>query len=105
MSGLGRPSKGSSPSSFVRSTPCNARKSSNYVPDCLNRADYDQELQSEINPYPSEIVAPDGFEHGHDGEPHESILEHPCLALKKLLSGGTFYYSVNFDLTNRLQDR
>jgi len=31
--------------------------------------------------------------------------EHPCLALKKLLSGGTFYYSADFDLTRRLQDR
>jgi hypothetical protein len=32
-------------------------------------------------------------------------LEHPCLALKKLLSDGTFYYSDGFDLTSRLQER
>ncbi|KAL8777105.1 MAG: hypothetical protein Q9213_008004 [Squamulea squamosa] len=32
-------------------------------------------------------------------------MDHPCIELKKILSGGTFYYSVDFDLTNRLQDR
>jgi hypothetical protein len=35
----------------------------------------------------------------------ESPLEHPCMALKKLLSSGTFYYSSDFDLTRRLQQR
>jgi hypothetical protein len=35
----------------------------------------------------------------------EGAPEHPCLALQKLLSSGTFYYSVDFDLTNRLQNR
>lgn len=32
-------------------------------------------------------------------------MEHPCLAIKKLLSSGTFYYSADFDVTRRLQDR
>ncbi|KAL8768118.1 MAG: hypothetical protein Q9209_005581 [Squamulea sp. 1 TL-2023] len=32
-------------------------------------------------------------------------MDHPCVELKKILGGGTFYYSVDFDLTNRLQDR
>ncbi|PHH51964.1 Inositol-1,4,5-trisphosphate 5-phosphatase 1 [Ceratocystis fimbriata CBS 114723] len=31
--------------------------------------------------------------------------EHPCNELRKLLSNGSFYYSTDFDLTNRLQDR
>ena len=31
--------------------------------------------------------------------------EHPFHALQKLLNSGNFYYSVNFDLTSRLQDR
>lgn len=35
----------------------------------------------------------------------EGLTEHPCLALKKLLSSGTFYYSSDFDLTRRLQER
>lgn len=35
----------------------------------------------------------------------EAADEHPCVELTKILSSGTFYYSVNFDLTNRLQSR
>ncbi len=35
----------------------------------------------------------------------DNAIDHPCIELKKVLSGGTFYYSVDFDLTNRLQDR
>jgi len=31
--------------------------------------------------------------------------EHPCEPLKKLLSGGSFFFSVDCDLTNRLQNR
>ncbi|EJT72835.1 synaptojanin 2 [Gaeumannomyces tritici R3-111a-1] len=32
-------------------------------------------------------------------------VEHPCQEVQKLLSNGSFYYSTDFDLTNRLQDR
>jgi synaptojanin len=32
-------------------------------------------------------------------------MEHPCHELRKLLSNGSFYYSTDFDLTNRAQDR
>jgi hypothetical protein len=42
---------------------------------------------------------------GYGGRKGESPLEHPCLALKKILSSGTFYYSSDFDLTRRLQER
>lgn len=35
----------------------------------------------------------------------EVALQHPCHELRKLLSNGTFYYSTDFDLTNRVQDR
>lgn len=45
----------------------------------------------------------DGWDQGRGQQPGGA--EHPCFALKKLLSGGTFYYSRDFDLTNRLQDR
>lgn len=34
-----------------------------------------------------------------------AIIEHPCNGLRKLLNDGSFYYSTNFDLTTRLQDR
>ncbi len=73
--------------------------------DCLNRSDYDHVLNDEINPYPTDNIPQDGFEQFHAHDQRESVLEHPCLALKKLLSSGTFYYSVNFDVTKRLQDR
>ena len=35
----------------------------------------------------------------------EVAMEHPCHELRNLLSNGTFYYSTDFDLTNRVQDR
>lgn len=43
--------------------------------------------------------------YGHGLDAHETAMDHPCLELRKMLSGGTFYYSTDFDLTNRLQDR
>lgn len=39
-----------------------------------------------------------------DGEEPVRVV-HPCFELKKLLSNGLFYYSNDFDLTSRLQDR
>ena len=60
--------------------------------DCLNSSLYDQVSYDESNHHLADDAPPDQF-------------EHPCLQLKKLLSGGTFYYSTDFDLTNRLQDR
>lgn len=33
------------------------------------------------------------------------VMEHPCHELRKLLSNGSFYYSTDFDVTNRMQDR
>ncbi|MCJ1313415.1 inositol polyphosphate 5-phosphatase [Agyrium rufum] len=75
---------------------------------CLNRNDFDDRWPNE-----RDGDGDDGYFDTYDphvGNPnsHEATVEHPCLALKKLLSaeaGGTFYYSVDFDLTNRLQDR
>ena len=60
-------------------------------------------LHEEINPYSTDYIASNGHDFRHDDE--DSQLVHPCLELKRILSGGTFYYSVEFDLTNRLQDR
>lgn len=70
--------------------------------DCLNRPDYDHD---EVNLYPTDYLSSDGHEQSYARERSEPALEHPCLALKKLLSDGTFYYSVKFDVTKRLQDR
>ncbi|KAK3718355.1 Inositol-1,4,5-trisphosphate 5-phosphatase 1 [Vermiconidia calcicola] len=69
---------------------------------CLSRPDYDHLLNTQVNPFPTDDLDSDGFDqYGHK----EPMLEHPCMALKKLLSGGSFYYSTDFDLTKRLQDR
>lgn len=69
------------------------------VTDCLNNLRYDRMLQTEINSYP---VQTDGYDQGRSQMPLD---EHPCLALRKLLGDGTFYFSGEFDLTNRMQDR
>lgn len=72
---------------------------------CLTSSSYDALLDNEVNPYPTDTVDEEGYEMGFGGRKEQSPLEHPCLALKKILSSGTFYYSSDFDLTRRLQDR
>lgn len=72
---------------------------------CLTSSGYDALLNNEVNPYPTDTLDDEGYEMGFGGRKEQSPLEHPCLALKKLLSSGTFYYSSDFDLTRRLQDR
>jgi hypothetical protein len=70
---------------------------------CLNRSDYDHLLHDQVNPFPTDHLDGEGYD--QSGHIREHIQEHPCMALKKLLSGGSFYYSTDFDLTKRLQDR
>jgi hypothetical protein len=55
-----------------------------------------------LNNFSTDDADDDGLDHFHA---RDSAMEHPCMAMKKLLSGGTFYYSADFDLTRRLQDR
>lgn len=66
---------------------------------CLNSAEYDDVV---IDPYDldSDAVSVYG-----QGVGRREPLEHPCQELQKLLSNGTFYYSTDFDVTNRMQDR
>lgn len=67
---------------------------------CLNSAEYDDvffldNVDSELSdPYSQGLARRD-----------MSMEQHPCQDLRKVLSNGTFYYSTDFDLTNRLQDR
>ncbi|KAK6528858.1 inositol polyphosphate 5-phosphatase, variant 2 [Orbilia ellipsospora] len=61
---------------------------------CLNSSEYDNMSLDDLYGQDSD--------HGRHGE---QIFEHPCAALRKMLSEGTFYYSTDFDLTNRLQNR
>ncbi|KAF2405568.1 hypothetical protein EJ06DRAFT_486446 [Trichodelitschia bisporula] len=66
---------------------------------CVSGSAWDGVLGEGVNRYPTEDVDEEGF----DGR--EGAIEHPCLALKKLLSSGSFYYSADFDVTRRLQKR
>lgn len=72
---------------------------------CLNKGDYDQGLHDETTLYDNNDSSSDLFDQYHGQDHREPPVEHPCLALTKMLRDGTFYYSVDFDLTNRLQNR
>lgn len=72
---------------------------------CLNSTEYDYFLSEQVNSHPSEYQDSDGYDLGYGQVRPEGHGQHPCLRLKNLLSGGTFYYSADFDLTRRLQKR
>lgn len=73
---------------------------------CLSSSEYDILLHDQVNPYSTDQIDEEGFDLATLTQGRkEGIPEHPCLALKKLLSSGTFYYSADFDLTRRLQKR
>lgn len=65
---------------------------------CLSRDIWDSELYA-INTSSTENLDEQG------NERNQQAVEHPCHALRKLLSGGSFYFSNDFDLTNRMQER
>ena len=44
-------------------------------------------------------------DYGAAYEGRDAVTQNPFTALRKLLSDGSFYYSTDFDVTNRLQDR
>ena len=72
----------------------------------MNKSDFDGEILEDINHYdrrhePVTESSDIAYEMNQSDEPPV----HPCLALSKVLGSGTFYYSVDFDLTNRLQNR
>ncbi|EAA35239.2 hypothetical protein GE21DRAFT_1369 [Neurospora crassa] len=66
---------------------------------CLNSAAYDDVFMLDVH---DELDAASVY-----GQPlgRRDPMEHPCVELQKLLSNGTFYYSTDFDITNRMQDR
>ncbi|KAJ5232799.1 hypothetical protein N7468_005755 [Penicillium chermesinum] len=65
---------------------------------CLNRIDYEYGLDYETSGHFAADERP-------GQESREVLTDHPFLALKKLLGDGSFYYSLDFNLTDRLQDR
>ena len=68
---------------------------------CLNSAEYDQ---VSLSTWDSELADP-ASAYGQNLSRREGELEYPYQELQKLLSNGTFYYSTDFDLTNRMQYR
>ncbi|KAL2072745.1 hypothetical protein VTL71DRAFT_12088 [Oculimacula yallundae] len=66
---------------------------------CLNNGDYDNTFGEHLDPYSAE-----GQNYGQNLS-HRDPIEHPCVELQKLLGNGSFYFSTDFDVTNRLQDR
>ncbi|KAI1341616.1 SacI homology domain-containing protein [Xylariaceae sp. FL0016] len=69
---------------------------------CLNSTDYDHVIS--LHTYDSEL-ADSASAYGQSLGRREGEIEYPYQELQKLLSNGSFYYSTDFDLTNRLQDR
>ncbi|KAK1253657.1 hypothetical protein MKX07_001734 [Trichoderma sp. CBMAI-0711] len=74
---------------------------------CLSSANYDDVVPLE----PGDADSSDVFgynsssPYGQGLSRREVAIEHPCHDLRRLLSNGSFYYSTDFDLTNRVQDR
>jgi SacI homology domain len=70
---------------------------------CLNSSEHDNIMNDDMNLYG--VDGTDSYAYGQNLSRRDTAVEHPCTDLQKLLSNGSFYYSTDFDLTNRLQDR
>ena len=72
---------------------------------CLSSTKYDDVVSdgTSLNGY--DRNEEDDYSYGHNLSQRDTPIEHPCVDLTKMLSNGSFYYSTDFDLTNRLQDR
>jgi hypothetical protein len=68
---------------------------------CLNSSEYDDVVSLDTYDIGSDTVST----YGQNLSRRDNPVEHPCEELQKLLSNGSFYYSTDFDVTNRLQDR
>ncbi|KAK7228548.1 hypothetical protein V2G26_000718 [Clonostachys chloroleuca] len=75
---------------------------------CLSSADYDDVVPLDaVEPEMSDAVSTyaQNSPYGQNLSRRDVLPEHPCHELRKLLSNGSFYYSTDFDVTNRMQDR
>lgn len=70
---------------------------------CLNTNEYDDVLSTAVDPWDADSDAASVYSQGLSRR--DVPVEHPCQELMKLLGNRSFYYSTDFDLTNRLQDR
>ncbi|CAK7243531.1 MAG: Inositol-1,4,5-trisphosphate 5-phosphatase 1 [Sporothrix thermara] len=71
---------------------------------CLNTNEYDDVLSS-FDPWSTDADADAASVYSQGLSRREVPVEHPCQELIKLLGNRSFYYSTDFDMTNRLQDR
>lgn len=74
----------------------------------LSSADYDDVVPLEsLEPEASEAASlyGNGSPYGQGLGRRDVAMEHPCHDLRKLLGNGSFYYSTDFDVTRRLQER
>lgn len=69
---------------------------------CLNTNEFDDVL-SAVDPWDPDSDAASVYSQGLSRR--DVPIEHPCQELIKLLGNRSFYYSTDFDITNRLQDR
>lgn len=75
---------------------------------CLSSANYDDVVPLDpLETDPSDAISSYGqtSPYGQNLGRQNGLPEHPCHELRKLLSNGSFYYSTDFDVTNRMQDR
>ncbi|KAM3562283.1 hypothetical protein MY1884_001881 [Beauveria asiatica] len=74
---------------------------------CLSTDEYDDVVP--LEPYETESSDASSVystqSYGQSLSHRDLVVEHPCHELRKILSNGSFYYSTDFDVTNRLQDR
>ena len=68
---------------------------------CLSQAAYEDHLTYEAGTQ----FAADELGRVFGLEDREMTTDNPFIALKKLLSDGSFYYSLDFNLTHRMQNR
>ena len=71
---------------------------------CLSSSKYDDVISDGTYSNGPDRNGEDDY-YGHNLSERDTPIEHPCVDLTKMLSNGSFYYSSDFDLTNRLQDR
>ncbi|RAL15693.1 SacI domain and endonuclease/exonuclease/phosphatase family protein [Aspergillus homomorphus CBS 101889] len=68
---------------------------------CLSHSRYEDRL-----PYDANFsIAAEPARTEPEYESRDAAIDVPFMSMKKLLSDGSFYYSVDFNLTDRLQDR
>ncbi|KOS21194.1 Inositol-1 [Escovopsis weberi] len=74
---------------------------------CLSSADYDDVVPLEAleSDFVDSVFGQNNSSYAQGSSRRDGVVEHPCHELRRLLSNGSFYYSTDFDVTNRVQNR